>query len=117
MEGVIEEGAEMLEKDEEGASFDAGIVGAALRTEHYEIAGYHSCIAMARTLGLNEVVSLLNENLQEEVAASKKITAAAEPILKASAAQPEEGEKTPKTGKEKYAAKLSKEDEKKAAVK
>jgi ferritin-like metal-binding protein YciE len=41
MEGVIEEGADALEKDEEGASFDAGLVGAALRTEHYEIAGYH----------------------------------------------------------------------------
>jgi ferritin-like metal-binding protein YciE len=38
MEGVIEEGADALEKDEEGASFDSGLVGAALRTEHYEIA-------------------------------------------------------------------------------
>jgi ferritin-like metal-binding protein YciE len=60
MEGVIEEGADALEKDEEGPSFDSGIVGAALRTEHYEIAGYSACISMAKTLGMSEVVGLLN---------------------------------------------------------
>ena len=115
MEGVIEESADALEKDEEGPSFDAGIVGAALRTEHYEIAGYEACIAMAKTLGLNEIASLLNENLSEEQAAAKKITAAAQPILKASASQPEEEKSKPKSGKEKYSDKKSKEDEKKAA--
>jgi ferritin-like metal-binding protein YciE len=114
MEGVIEEGADALEKDEEGASFDAGIIGAALRTEHYEIAGYSASIAMAKTLGLSEVVGLLQENLAEEEAAAKKITAAAQPILKASAAQPEEA-KGPKSGKEKYSAAKSREDERKAA--
>jgi ferritin-like metal-binding protein YciE len=49
MDGVIEEGANALEKNEEGASFDSGIIGAALRTEHYEIAGYTATIAMANT--------------------------------------------------------------------
>ena len=115
VEGVIEEGADALEKDEEGPSFDAGIVGAALRTEHYEIAGYEASISMAKTLGLNEVASMLHENLAEELTAAKKITAAAQPILKAAASQPEEAEKKPKTGKEKYSDKKSKEDEKKAA--
>ena len=114
MEGVIEEGADALEKDEEGPSFDSGIVGAALRTEHYEIAGYEACIAMAKTLGLNEIASLLNENLSEELAAAKKIKVAAQPILKAASSQPEM-KKEPKSGKEKYSAKKSKEDEKKAA--
>ena len=114
MEGVIEEGADALEKDEEGPSFDSGIVGAALRTEHYEIAGYEACIAMAKTLGLNEIASLLNENLSEELAAAKKIRVAAQPILKAASSQPET-KKEPKSGKEKYSAKKSKEDEKKAA--
>jgi ferritin-like metal-binding protein YciE len=114
MEGVIEEGADALEKDEEGPSFDAGLVGAALRTEHYEIAGYEACISMAETLELDEVVALLTENLNEEVAAAKKIKDAGKPILKAAAEQPEEPEK-PKTGKEKYSDKKSKEDEKKAA--
>ncbi len=115
MEGVIEEGAEALEKDEEGASFDSGLVGAALRTEHYEIAGYQASIAMAKTLGLGEVVQLLKENLAEEEAAAKKITAAAQPILRASAAEPEEGKKA-KSGKEKYSAKKSVEDEKEASA-
>jgi ferritin-like metal-binding protein YciE len=114
MEGVIEEGADALEKDEEGASFDSGIIGAALRTEHYEIAGYTATIEMAKVLGLSEVAGLLTENLNEEQAAAKKILATAQGILKESASEPEQ-EKEPKSGKEKYSAKKSKEDEKKAA--
>jgi ferritin-like metal-binding protein YciE len=115
MEGVIEEGADALEKDEEGASFDSGIVGAALRTEHYEIAGYQAAIAMAGTLGLKDVSALLTENLNEEQKAAEKILAAAKPILQESAQQPEEEDKKPKTEKEKYSAQKSREDEKKAA--
>jgi ferritin-like metal-binding protein YciE len=114
MEGIVEEGAEALEKDEEGASFDSGLIGAALRTEHYEIAGYEACIAMAETLEEREIAALLTENLKEENAAAEKITAAANSILKHSASEPEE-EKKPKSGKERYSEKKSKEDEKKAA--
>jgi ferritin-like metal-binding protein YciE len=114
MEGVIEEGKDALEKDEEGPSFDSGLVGAALRTEHYEIAGYEACIAMSKTLGLRDAAALLTANLNEELAAAKKITAASKPIMQASARQPEEPKK-PKTGKEKYSAQKSREDEKKAA--
>jgi ferritin-like metal-binding protein YciE len=114
MEGVIEEGKDALEKDEEGASYDSGLIGAALRTEHYEIAGYEACISMATILGMPKVTRLLNSNLKEEVAAAKKITAAGTPIMKQSAQEPEEPKK-PKTGKEKYSAKKSKEDEAKAA--
>jgi ferritin-like metal-binding protein YciE len=113
MEGVIEEGKDALEKDEEGASFDSGLIGAALRTEHYEIAGYEACISMATILGMPKVVRLLKSNLKEELNAAKKITAAGAPIMKQSAREPEEPKK-PKTGKEKYSAKKSKEDEAKA---
>jgi len=114
MEGVIEEGKEALEKDEEGASFDAGIIGAALRTEHYEIAGYEAAIAMATTLKMPKAIRLLNANLKEELAAAKKVTAAGVGILKQSANEPE-APKKPKTGKEQYSAKKSKEDEAEAA--
>jgi ferritin-like metal-binding protein YciE len=114
MEGVIEEGKEALEKDEEGASFDSGIIGAALRTEHYEIAGYTAAIAMATTLKMPKAIRLLNANLKEELAAAKKVTAAGVGILKQAAAEPETPKK-PKTGKEEYSAKKSKEDEAKAA--
>src|SRR6202050_3660293 len=96
MEGVIEEGKDALEEDGEGASFDSGLIGAALRTEHYEIAGYTATIEMAKVLGLTDVVELLTENLNEELTASKKILAAAQSILKQSANEPEE-EKDPKT--------------------
>jgi ferritin-like metal-binding protein YciE len=113
MEGVIEEGADALEKDEEGASFDSGLIGAALRTEHYEIAGYQAAIAMAKTLGMTEIVSLLTANLKEEVAAAEKITAAAQPIL-AESAKEHETKKKPMSGKEKYSAEKSRDDEKKA---
>src|SRR6201996_3044941 len=115
MEGVIEEGTEALEKDEEGPSFDSGIVGAALRTEHYEIAGYTAAIAMANALGLKDVSALLTKSLNEEKQAAEKILTAAKPILQESANQPEERDKKPKTGKEKYSAQKSREDEKKAA--
>jgi ferritin-like metal-binding protein YciE len=115
MEGVIEEGADALEKDEEGASFDSGLIGAALRTEHYEIAGYQATIAMAKTLGLAQVVSLLTENLNEELAAAEKITAVSGPILQQSADEPQKPKK-PMSGKEKYSAEKSREDEKKASA-
>jgi len=114
MEGAIEEGKDALEKDEEDASFDSGLIGAALRTEHYEIAGYEACISMATTLAMPKVAKLLSSNLKEELAAATKITAAGMPIMRQSAQEPEEPKK-PKTGKENYSAKKSKEDEAKAA--
>src|SRR5271155_5343172 len=114
MEGVIEEGADALEKEEEGASFDSGIIGAALRTEHYEIAGYSATIAMAKTLDMQDVAKLLTENLNEELAAARKIMTAGEPILKSAANEPEMKKKT-KSAKEKYSAQKSREDEKNAA--
>lgn len=119
MEGLIEEGQDALEKDEEGANKDLGICGASSRVEHYEIAGYTTAINLAKALGLKEVVSLLNENLQEEVATAKAIFAGTKPLLKAALAQGDpsenEEEKKPKSAKEKTSEKKSKEDEKKAA--
>lgn len=115
MEGIIEEGADALEKDEEGPSFDAGIIGAALRTEHYEVAGYTAAIAMSNTLGLSSITALLTENLNEEISAAKKIQAAAQPIFKQSANQPEPEKKAPKSAKEKASDAASKTDEKQAA--
>src|SRR5277367_5593558 len=112
MEGIIEEGKEALEKDEKGASFDSGIVGAALRTEHYEMAGYQAAIAMSEALGMEGVAEKLTLSLEEESSAAEKIRMAAKPILEKSASEPEKPEK-PKSGKEKYSTKKSVEDEKK----
>jgi len=114
MEGIVEEGADALEKGTEDASFDSGLIGAALRTEHYEIAGYQTCISMAKTLKLSEIVGLLTENLNEELAAAEKITIAGQAILAKAAEEPDQ-DTGPKTGKEKYSDKKSKQDEAKAA--
>jgi ferritin-like metal-binding protein YciE len=114
MEGIVEEGKSALEKDEEGASFDCGLIGAALRTEHYEIAAYQATISMAKTLGMQDVIDLLTENLNEEMAAAAKITEAAKPILLESSEEPEQGKKKPKSAKEKYSAQKSREDERQA---
>ena len=85
MEGLIEEGADGLEEDLEPASKDVLLGGAALRVAHYEMAAYQASIAMAKTLRLSDVAALLKENLDEEMAAAKKITATAKPLLQASA--------------------------------
>ena len=92
MEGCIEEVKEALEKDEEGALKDAGILGAALRVEHYEIAGYSAAIAMAKVLKEKEIVALLTENLNEEKNAAKNVLAGGAPILKEASLQEDEAD-------------------------
>jgi ferritin-like metal-binding protein YciE len=89
MEGLVAEGAEQLEKDEEDALKDVGIMGAALRVEHYEIAGYTASIAIARELGEDEIVSLLTETLNEEEEASKKVLDQAKPLFEEAIAEDE----------------------------
>ena len=119
MEGVLKESLEALEEDLEGASFDAGLIGAALRTEHYEVAGYHAAIAMAKAQGMSEIAALLKENLQEEIDAAKKIQAAAKGIFKQATQEEEEDEDSKpvakKSAKDKESEKKSKEDEIQAA--
>jgi|UPI00047CCA94 ferritin-like metal-binding protein YciE len=90
MQGLVEEGKEQLESDETGATKDVGIAGAALRVEHYEMAAYTSAIAIARTLGHDDVVELLTENLNEEEAAGQKILEQSEPLLEEASAEGEE---------------------------
>ncbi len=74
MEGLIEEGKEILEEDGEGALIDAALIGAAQRVEHYEMAAYGTTRAMAERLGHNKIVALLQQTLDEEGAADKKLT-------------------------------------------
>lgn len=74
MEGLIEEGGELISEDAADVVRDAGLIGAAQRVEHYEIAGYGTARALAECLGYGEVVRLLNETLDEERAADEKLT-------------------------------------------
>jgi ferritin-like metal-binding protein YciE len=79
MEGLIEEGSEVLEEDYEGNILDAALIGAAQRVEHYEIAGYGTVRAMADSLGETEHVTLLTQTLDEKET-DEKLTKLAEGI-------------------------------------
>lgn len=73
MEGLVKEGSEMADEFE-GSVLDAGLISAAQRVEHYEIAAYSTVIAFAELLGESEQQSLLNETLQEEKETDEKLT-------------------------------------------
>lgn len=74
MEGLVKEGAEVMDDDYEDALMDAALIGAAQRVEHYEIAAYGTVVAFAELLGESEQQSLLNETLQEERETDEKLT-------------------------------------------
>ena len=74
MEGLIKEGESILEDTEEGPVRDAGIISASQKIEHYEIASYGTLVAFARTLGEDEVASLLEATLAEEKEADAILT-------------------------------------------
>ena len=80
MEGLVEEGSEVMQEDFDGALMDAAIIGAAQRVEHYEIAAYGTVCAFAEELGETEQNSLLNETLQEEKETDEKLTQLAQQI-------------------------------------
>lgn len=80
MEGLIEEGSEVMDEDYEGSVLDAALIGAAQRVEHYEIAGYGTVRSMAELLGESDQVALLEETLQEEKETDEKLTELAKQI-------------------------------------
>lgn len=79
MKGLIKEGDEIIKEGEDPDVIDAGLIGAAQKVEHYEIAAYGTARAHARRLGLTEIASLLDQTIQEEGDADKKLTELAEP--------------------------------------
>jgi ferritin-like metal-binding protein YciE len=74
MAGLIEEGAEMIAEDPDPEELDAGLISAAQRVEHYEIAGYGCVSTYARLLGEDRAQSLLKQTLEEEKETDKKLT-------------------------------------------
>ena len=91
MAGIIAEGEEMLKEDLEEASKDAGIIGAAQKVEHYEIASYGTARTLAEFLGNERAVQLLEETLDEEKEADELLTQIAESSINSQAAS-EEGD-------------------------
>lgn len=80
MEGLLEEGEEMVKEDAEPAVKDAALISAAQRVEHYEMAGYGTVRTYAKLLGNKDAAKLLQETLDEEGETDKKLTALAEKI-------------------------------------
>lgn len=74
MQGLIEEGSKMLKEKGDAAVRDAGIISAAQRIEHYEIAGYGSARTFAQKLGENGVAELLQKTLDEEGETDERLT-------------------------------------------
>jgi ferritin-like metal-binding protein YciE len=90
MEGLIEEGKELMEEDADPSVLDAGLIAAAQKVEHYEMAGYGSVRTFARLLGYTEAEKLLQDTLDEEAQADKDLTELAESIVNAEASDEEE---------------------------
>jgi ferritin-like metal-binding protein YciE len=80
MEGLIKEGDEMIQEGLDPEELDAGLISAAQRVEHYEMAGYGCVATYANLLGESEAVSLLRETLEEERETDKKLTKLSEKI-------------------------------------
>lgn len=91
MKGLVAEGEEKIDEDASPAVKDAALICAAQKVEHYEIAGYGTVRTFAELLGEDEVVSLLQETLDEEAETDRKLTELASSLnLKAESADEEE---------------------------
>jgi ferritin-like metal-binding protein YciE len=86
MEGIVEEGKEILEEEGQEPVIDAAIISAAQKVEHYEIASYGCLITYADLLGEGEATRLLKQNLAEEEATDKALTQLAERSINRAAA-------------------------------
>jgi ferritin-like metal-binding protein YciE len=78
MEGIITEGAEVIDQEGPDAVIDAALIAAAQRVEHYEIAAYGCIRSYANLLGLSDVAKLIEQSLEEEEAADQLLSELAE---------------------------------------
>lgn len=80
MEGLIEEGAELMQEKAEPEVMDAGLIAAAQKVEHYEIASYGTARTYANLLGMSQAAKTLQQILDEEGQTDKRLTQIAESI-------------------------------------
>jgi ferritin-like metal-binding protein YciE len=92
MEGLVAEGKEVMEEDGDPSVIDAALIASAQRVEHYEMAGYGCVRTFATLLGYEDAAALLQETLDEEGEADKKLTALAETVINVEAAEGEDEE-------------------------
>jgi ferritin-like metal-binding protein YciE len=83
MRGLIEEGSEAIQKEEEGAKRDLAIIAGAQKVEHYEMSAYGTCRTLADRLGMTEAAELLQQTEDEEEAADSKLTEIADTLYDA----------------------------------
>lgn len=88
IDGIIEEGEEVISDFKESPALDAGLIAAAQAAEHYEIARYGTLRQWARQLGLDDAASLLDKTLEEEASTDELLTRIAESGANREAAQP-----------------------------
>ncbi|GEO18923.1 ferritin-like domain-containing protein [Microvirga aerophila] len=87
IQGIIEEGQEILQEFEGGEALDAGLIAAAQAVEHYEIARYGTLLAWAKQLGLSEAEGLIQETLIEEENTDQALSELAEDAINPAAAE------------------------------
>jgi ferritin-like metal-binding protein YciE len=87
MEGLIEEGEEVISDQKNSDALDAGLIISAQKVEHYEIAAYGSLCSWAEQMGHNDALELLRQTLEEEKAADEKLTGIAESVANTQAEQ------------------------------
>jgi len=92
MEGLIEEGKEIMEEGLEPEVLDAALICAAQKVEHYEIAGYGCARTFAQQLGHSDIADLLQETLDEEGQTDKKLNDIAENVVNQEAEAASSGE-------------------------
>jgi ferritin-like metal-binding protein YciE len=78
MKGLIKEGETLVKAEGDPDVRDAGLIGAAQRVEHYEMAGYGTARSLANRLGEHQTAEILQQTLNEEGEANKKLTSLAE---------------------------------------
>ncbi len=88
MDGLVEEGEEVMDEFKDSPAGDAGLLAAAQAIEHYEISRYGTLAAWAKQLGNGEAEQLLRETLAEEEKTDKLLSDLAETIVNAAAEQP-----------------------------
>jgi ferritin-like metal-binding protein YciE len=98
MKGLVEEGEELMGKDATETLMDAGLIGAAQRVEHYEIAAYGTVRTFAERLGQKTVAKLLQETLGDEKEADEKLTAISQQMLATVDAESEAEEASARRG-------------------
>lgn len=93
MKGLIEEGSEAIQEQEEGALRDLAIIAGAQRVEHYEISAYGTARTLAETLRMNQAVKLLQQTEDEEKEADSNLTKVAMTLYESTEGEEEEAER------------------------